>query len=74
VSCDAARHLISQAVPLVEEARALSFALSLTLASTPHQDLGGEEVDALCQLAYELQSKLTTAVELLHDAERISDH
>jgi len=51
----------------------LSFALSMTLAATPRQDLGSQELDALCQLAYELQSKLTTAIELLHDAEKASD-
>jgi len=73
VTCDAARHLLSSAVLLVEESRALSFALSMTLAATPRQDLGSEEIDALCQLAYELQSKLTTAIGLLHDAERASD-
>jgi len=45
----------------------------MTLAATPRQDLGSEEIDALCQLAYELQSKLTTAIGLLHDAEKASD-
>ncbi|WP_170303455.1 hypothetical protein [Reyranella soli] len=54
----------------MEESRALSFALSITLAATPPQEIGGEEVDALCQLAYEIQHKLTQAVDLLHNAEK----
>jgi len=45
----------------------------MTLAATPRQDLGSQELDALCQLAYELQSKLTTAIGLLHDAEKACD-
>jgi hypothetical protein len=73
VPCEATRHLVSQAIPLLEEARALSFALAMTLAATPRQELGGDEVDALCQLSYELQSKLTTAADLLHDIERVSE-
>ena len=66
-------YFLSQVVPLVEESRALSFALTMTLAATPAREFGGEQVDALCQLAYELQRKLTNAVDLLHDAGMVSD-
>jgi len=68
--CEAARSLLSLLLPLVEESRALSFALSLTLAATPRQEMAQEEVDALCQLAYEVQVKLTQATNLLHDASK----
>jgi len=42
----------------------------MTLAATPRQDLGSQELDALCQLAYELQTKLNGVVELLREIER----
>lgn len=68
-----AGRLLSQAVVRVDEARALGYALSLTLAATPRQTLSGEEIDALCQLAYELQSKLSGALRLLREIERAHD-
>jgi hypothetical protein len=69
----AARRLLSQAVLRVDESRALSYALSLTLAATPRETLSGEEIDALCQLAYELQTKLDGALELLREIEMAHD-
>jgi hypothetical protein len=73
VPCEATRHILSQAVPLVYESRDLSYALSMTLAATPRQELRREEVDALVQLAYELHNKLTRATELLQNIDNVSD-
>jgi hypothetical protein len=67
---DAIRRLLSQAVPLVGESQALSYALIMALASTPREEFSREEIDALCQLAWELQNKLNRAVELLQDADK----
>src|SRR5580693_10483405 len=69
-----ARSLLSQAVALVGESHALSYALVITLAATPRERFSHKEIDALCQVAYELQEKLTKALEmfqgLCHVAER----
>jgi hypothetical protein len=70
---EAMRDILSQAVPLVDESRALSYALTMSLAATPRQEFTRDEVDALCQLAYELQSKLARATELFHDIDHLSD-
>jgi hypothetical protein len=67
VPCEATRHILSRAVPLVDESRALSYALTMMLAATPRQEFTHEKVDALCQVAYELQNKLATATELFHN-------
>ena len=45
--------LFSQATTLLDESRALSYALTMMLAQTPRQNLSSEEIDALCQVAYE---------------------
>ena len=45
--------------PLVSEAHALCYALVMALSSTPREDLTGAEIDALCQVAYELLNKLS---------------
>jgi hypothetical protein len=70
---EARRRLLAQAVALVDEARALSYALIRVLASTPREELSREDIDALCQLAYELLNKLTPAIELLQEIDRGSD-
>jgi hypothetical protein len=67
----ARRLLLSQAVPLVGESCALSYALVMALTSTPREEFSREEIDALCQVAYELLNKLTKALELFH--EKVSD-
>ena len=67
------RRLLAQAVALVDEARALSYALNRVLASTPREALSREDIDALCQLAYELLNKLTRALEFFHEIEDGSD-
>jgi hypothetical protein len=64
------RALLSQAIPLVGESHALSYALVMALASTPREELSREEIDALCQVAYELQEKLTKALEMFQEMER----
>jgi hypothetical protein len=50
-----ARSLLSQAVALVGESHALSYALVIALAATPRERFSHKEIDALCQVAYELQ-------------------
>ncbi len=68
-----ARGLLSQAIALVGESHALSYALVMALASTPRERFSHKEIDALCQVAYELQEKLTTALELFQEMEKVSD-
>jgi len=67
------RPLFAQAVALVDEAHALSYALIRVLASSPREELSREDIDALCQLAYELLNKLTQAQELFQQIDRGSD-
>jgi hypothetical protein len=69
----ARRRLLSQAVPLVGESHALSYALVMVLASTPREEFSREEIDALRQFAYELQNKLTKALEFFHEIDKVSD-
>jgi hypothetical protein len=57
-----ARDLLSQAMPLVGESQHCATCWS-ALASTPHERFSRKEIDALCQVAYELQEKLTKALE-----------
>ena len=63
-------HALSQAALLLDEARALSYALVMALADTPREELSREEIDALCQLAYELQNKLTKTQEVFQEAQQ----
>jgi hypothetical protein len=65
-----AHSLLSQAGDLLDEAHALSYALVMVLAHTPRAELSREEIDALCQLAYELQNKLTKTHEVFQEAAR----
>jgi hypothetical protein len=67
------RRLLAQAVALVDEAHALSYALNRVLASTPREELSRDDIDALCQLTYELLNKLTQALELFQQIDRGSD-
>jgi hypothetical protein len=57
-----ARDHLSQAIRLVGESQALSYALVMALASTPHERFSRKEIDALCEVAYELPEKLTKAL------------
>jgi hypothetical protein len=63
-----AHSLLSQAALLLDESRALSYAVVMALAQTPREELSREEIDALCQLAYELHNKLTKTQELFQEA------
>jgi hypothetical protein len=69
---EAARRLLSQAVPLVGESHALSYALVMALASTSHEEFSREEIDALCQVAYELLNKLNRALELFRKIDKVA--
>ena len=59
--------LLSQATTLLDESRALSYALAMMLAHTPRQKLSSEEIDALCQLAYELLNKITKTHDIFQE-------
>jgi hypothetical protein len=63
-----AHSLLSQATLLLDESRALSYAVAMALAQTPREELSREEIDGLCQLAYELQNKLTKTQEVFQEA------
>ena len=67
---NAADSLLSQAALLLDESRALSYAVVMALAQTPREELSREEIDALCQLAYELQNKLTKTQEVFQEAQQ----
>ena len=67
------RRDLAQAVALVDEAHALSYALVRVLASSPRDELSREDVDALCQLAYEVLNKLTKAHESFQAVDKSSD-
>jgi len=68
-----ARGVLSQAIALVGESHALSYALVMALASTPRERFSHKEIDALCQVAYELQEKLTKALEMFQEMEKVTD-
>ena len=59
--------LLSQATTLLDESRALSYALVMMLAHTPRQKLSSEEIDALCQVAYELQNTITKTYDIFQE-------
>jgi hypothetical protein len=63
-----AHNLLSQATVLLDEARALSYAIVMALAHTPREEFSREEIDGLCQLAYEIQKKLTKTHEVFEEA------
>jgi hypothetical protein len=65
-----AHSLLSQVALLLDEARALSYAVVMALAHTPREELSREEIDGLCQLAYELQNKLAKTQEVFQEAQQ----
>jgi hypothetical protein len=67
---EAVRQLLSNAASLVSECHLLSYALVMALASTSSEALSRKEIDALCQVAYELHKKLTEAGRLFQDLEK----
>ena len=60
--------LLSQATTLLDESRALSYAVVMALAQTPREELSRDDIDGLCQLAYELLNKLTKTQEVFQEA------
>ena len=67
---EAVSSLLSQTAVLLDEARAFSYALTMVLARTPRQNLSEEEIDGLCQLAYELLNKLTKTNEVFQEMQQ----
>jgi hypothetical protein len=65
-----AHSLLSQATVVLDESRALSYAVVMALAHTPRAEFSREEIDGLCQLAYELQNKLTKTHEVFQEAQQ----
>jgi hypothetical protein len=64
---EAAHSLLSQTASLLDESRALSYALAMVLAHTPRQELSSEEIDGLCQLSYELLNRITKTHEIFQE-------
>src|SRR5215510_531175 len=64
---EAVSTLLSQTAVLLDEVRAFSYALTMVLARTPRQNLSEEEIDGLCQLAYELLTKITKTNEVFQE-------
>jgi len=67
---EAVSSLLSQTAVLLDEARAFSYALTMVLARTPRQNLSEEEIDGLCQLAYELLTKITKTNEVFQETQQ----
>ena len=67
-----AEEAVRRLCPLVSEAHALCYALVMALSSTPREELTRDEIDALCQVAYELLNKLTRAMECCAQADEPS--
>ena len=67
---NAPHSLLSQAALLLDESRALSYAVVMALAYTPREEFSREEIDGLCQLAYELHNKLTKTHEVFEEAQQ----
>jgi len=65
--------VLAKAGPLIGEAHALCYALVMALSSTPREEFRREEIDALCQLAYELLNKLSKAVEFCENSSEQSE-
>ena len=64
---EGAHSLLSQTAFLLDESRALSYALAMVLAHAPRQELSSEEIDGLCQLAYELLNRITKTHDIFQE-------
>ena len=64
---EAALNLLSEATLLFDESHALTYALVMALAHTPRKQLSQQEIDGLCQLAYELLNKLTKTNDIFQE-------
>ena len=58
------RTIINHITPLIVSSLALSSALVLALASTPHGELSASEIDALTDLSYKLHLSLDQLEEI----------
>jgi len=67
---EAAHSLLSKATLLFDESLALTYALVMALAHTPRNELSQEEIDGLCQLAYELLNKLNKTNDIFQETRR----
>ena len=64
---EGALNLLSEATLLFDESHALTYALVMALANTPRKQLSQQEIDGLCQLAYELLNKLTKTNDIFQE-------
>src|SRR5262245_56814540 len=62
-----AHALLSEVTLLFDESHALSYALVMALAHTPRKEFSQQEIDGLCQLAYELLNKLAKANNIFRE-------
>ena len=67
-----ASSVLARTCLLVSEAQALTYALVMVLSSTPREEFTREEIDALCQVAYELLNKLSQAVDCCAESSELS--
>jgi len=67
-NADRVESLLSQATTLLDESRALNYALVMMLARTPRQKLSKEKIDALCQLAYEVLNNINETHDIIQRA------
>ena len=67
---EGALNLLSEATLLFDESHALTYALVMALANTPRKQLSQQEIDGLCQLAYELLNKLTKTNGIFQETRR----
>ena len=63
---EATCHILADAKSFIDESHALSFALTVTLASSPRADLSEDEIDKLCQSAYELFRRQNKIREIIY--------
>ena len=64
---EGALNLLSEATLLFDESHALTYALVMALANTPRKQLSQQEIDGLCQLAYELLNKLNKTNDIFQE-------
>ena len=67
---EAALNLLSEATLFFDESHALTYALVMALANTPRKQLSQQEIDGLCQLAYELLNKLNKTNDIFQETRR----
>lgn len=65
---EATCRILAGAESFIDESHALSFSLTVTLASSPREHLSQDEIDKLCQSAYELFRRQKKVRELFYAA------